>query len=62
MLQVTIGTGVATDIWKPVLNKLIEQESVYCYKIVRVTPTGRNQTLTVITAEYDEELEAQRIV
>lgn len=44
MLQVGIGTALAPALWKPILNKLLEDEVVIQDTQSFNTPTGRQQS------------------
>ena len=51
MLQISLGSGIPTAIWHPVLERLIEDETIYrCQKPVR-SPAGRIETKTIISLE-----------
>jgi hypothetical protein len=51
MLQISLGSGISSSIWKPVLERLIEEEKVYRYQEESVSPGGRHQSLTVISSQ-----------
>lgn len=53
MLQMSLGTGVTAAIWKPVLERMIENEEVYRYEKLSVSPGGRAQAVTCISCDPD---------
>ena len=53
MLQMSMGTGISADMWKPVLDRLVEEGAVYRYEILTQTPGGRNQAVTCISSRPD---------
>lgn len=48
MLQIGLGSGIPADLWKPVLDKLVERGVVQKTFVAAVTPNGRQQTVTVL--------------
>lgn len=54
MLQITIGSGIPAEIWKPILEEMIEHEDLYrTFKQV-TTPGGRVQMITIISRNQIE--------
>lgn len=53
MLQISLGSGVPTDMWKPVLEALIREGEVHRYSRTVVAPSGRQQVVTVISSSPD---------
>lgn len=49
MLQISLGSGLPTVIWKPVLEELLEAEMLYRYQKTVKTPAGRTQTQTILS-------------
>ena len=54
MLQISLGSGVPTDVWKPVLDKLIGSGDVYRYPRNTQSPNGRPQVITVLSLTPDD--------
>lgn len=50
MLQIGLGSGLPTSLWKPVLDQLLEQKRIFKYQVESVSPGGRCQSLTVISS------------
>jgi len=44
MLQIGLGTAFPTDLWKPILNALIAENTIKRIVVQHVTPTNRNQS------------------
>lgn len=57
MVQISLGSGVPTSMWRPVLDKLVEDGEVYRYQKTVVTPAGRSQVITVISSQPDDDPE-----
>lgn len=49
MLQITVGSGLPTAVWHPVLEDLISREEVYRYQKRVRNPKGRTQLITVLS-------------
>lgn len=50
MLQISLGSGITAAMWKPVLDKLVQEEEVYRYEKLSVSPGGRSQMVTCISS------------
>lgn len=50
MLQISLGSGIPTPMWRPILEDLIQRGSVYRYRKSVVTPTGRAQMQTMLSS------------
>lgn len=48
-VQISIGTAVPSSIWKPVLDKLVEEGSVILSTISKEAPTGRQQNYVILS-------------
>jgi len=48
MMQIGIGSSLPANIWRPVLNKLLEKRIVMQDLIVDMSSTGRQQTHTIL--------------
>lgn len=49
MLMIGIGTGIPSDMWHPVLDRLIEEGLVNKTQVQAKTPAGRDQVYTCLT-------------
>ena len=50
MLQITIGSGIPTAIWHPVLERLIVEGAIFrCQRIIQ-SPSGRYESKTIISS------------
>jgi len=49
MLQVSLGSGISADLWKPVLEKLIREGKLVKEQRQHVTPGGRAQSVIVLS-------------
>lgn len=49
MLQISLGSGMPTAVWHPVLEQLIKEELVYKTQILSESPSGRCETKTIIS-------------
>lgn len=54
MLQISLGSGIPTELWKPILDTLISQGDVFRYQRTVQSPSGRAQVITVISSEPDD--------
>lgn len=54
MLQISLGSSLPTDVWKPVLEYLITTGDVYRYSRTVQNPAGRAQAVTVISSSPDD--------
>lgn len=54
MLQISLGSGIPVDVWKPVLEKLITSGDLYRYNITALKPSGRMQSVAVISTSPDD--------
>lgn len=50
MLQITLGSSLPTDYWKPVLDKLVEEGKLYRYAKRVTAPSGRLQVATILSS------------
>lgn len=48
MMQIGIGSSLPANIWRPVLNKLLEKRIIMQDLIVDMSSTGRQQTHTIL--------------
>lgn len=51
MLQITLGSGLPTAVWRPVLERLIEEGAVFQCQRTTESPAGRFETKTIISSE-----------
>jgi len=49
MLQIGVGTSLMPALWKPVLEKMIEEGIVKRVRKTVVTPTDRQQSYTILS-------------
>lgn len=49
MLQISLGSSIPTQLWKPVLEDLIRDEKLYRYAKRVTSPNGRLQTVTILS-------------
>lgn len=54
MLQISLGSGIPTDMWKPILEQLIVAGKAYRYHRTTQTPSGKQQVLTIISSAPDD--------
>lgn len=51
MLQISLGSGIPTSMWHPVLDKLVAEETLYRYENEVRSPSGRYGVQTVISTD-----------
>lgn len=51
MLQITLGSGLPTAVWHPVLERLIDEGAVFRCQRTSENPAGRFETKTIISSE-----------
>lgn len=51
MLQISLGSGIPTAVWHPVLERLIALKQVYRYTKLVTSPKGRKQEQIHIAKE-----------
>lgn len=50
MLQISLGSSIPTAIWKPILEKLIQEEKLFRYSKRVTAPNSRLQTVTILSS------------
>lgn len=53
MLQISLGSGIPTAVWQPVLEKLIQLKQVYRYRKTVTSPKGRTTEQIFISRKPD---------
>ncbi len=53
MLQISLGSGVPTDVWRPTLERLIGEGKVYRYTQIMYMPSGKQRTSLTISLHPD---------
>lgn len=51
MLQISMGSGMPTQLWRPVLERLIDEGKVYRMSKTVKNPQGRMETKTILSSE-----------
>lgn len=51
MLQISLGSGIPTALWHPVLEKLIKEGMVHRTQKSVTSPSGRVEAKTIISSE-----------
>lgn len=59
MLQISLGSGLPTSMWHPVLHSLIEAGKVARWTKSVVSPFGRVSTLTFLSLARNQPSQAQ---
>lgn len=49
MLQTGLGPGLAAKVWRPILDEMIIEGEVIATTVYTTTPSGRSQTITIIS-------------
>lgn len=54
MLQISLGSGIPTALWQPILERLIAEGAVHRYQRTTQSPSGRAQVVTIISSQPDD--------
>jgi hypothetical protein len=54
MIQVGIGTAISPRLWHPILENMIREKLVQRYTVRSKSPTGRDQSYTIIQLNEDK--------
>jgi len=54
MLQISLGSGIPTALWQPILERLIVDGAIHRYQRTVRAPSGRAQVVTVISNMLDD--------